>query len=216
MLGSGPSIEEFDEISTAVLPNLQRLVLSGLPGLFGVLLFLRAPVLTRLHLISPSELINYAHDITGVHFRHFIIVARPPLQLLELRDVAIPPDAYLHVFADLPDLRELRLHESEITNHVLQRLEGQFGLCPHLQVLDLRWCNQITGSALVRIVQSRLPSRNENRVDFISAITVINCAFVGDQAIIKLAGMTVCRLIIPDGDDQCRKWQSRVAFQLTT
>ncbi|KAM6495969.1 hypothetical protein JOM56_008675, partial [Amanita muscaria] len=193
---------EIDEIFTlAMVPNMQRLTLSGPPGLLAVLPFLRTSALTNLHLISPLDSTGYPrHDRIDAYLRQFVTDTKPPLQLLEIRDIDISSGTFIILFTNLPDLRELRLHESEIPDSALQLLEGPGSTCPHLQYLNLRWCNQITGDALVKLVKSRL----DNDVDSITGITVINCAFVGDYDIMALAEMTVCRLVLTDEDDMCR------------
>jgi len=103
-------------------------------------------------------------------------------------------------------LEELRLHETEISNDVLLSLHGPMGACPRLKRLDLRWCEQLAGQALVDLVQSRADSSGNRRGSFdpIEEITVINCACVDESSVLDLAHATVCSVVVRDVEDHCR------------
>ena len=40
----------------------------------------------------------------------------------------------------------------------------------------------------------------------IEEVGVVNCAFVREEDVLDLARMTVCRIVMRDGDDYCRKF----------
>jgi hypothetical protein len=128
------------------------------------------------------------------------------MKLLELHDVDIRRDDFVQCFLFLPVLEELRLHETEISNDALLSLHGPMGACPRLKRLDLRWCEQLAGQALVDLVQSRVDSSGNRRGSFdpIEEITVINCALVDESSVLNLAHATVCSVVVRNLEDHCR------------
>ncbi|EPS95873.1 hypothetical protein FOMPIDRAFT_1043397 [Fomitopsis schrenkii] len=92
-----------------------------------------------------------------------------PLELLELHDIDVSPEAFVRIFRALPFLRELRLHESSISGGTLRALHGPRGLCPRLARVDFRWCGHLSGRALVVLVRSRLPDWGRAEVDGVDA-----------------------------------------------
>lgn len=88
-----------------------------------------------------------------------------PIKLLELHDIDMSPEAFVGIFRALPFLRELRLHESSISDGVLRALHGPRGLCPRLAHVDFRWCGHLSGRALVALVRSRLPDWGRAEAD---------------------------------------------------
>jgi len=139
----------FSKNSLVVLPELQKLTLLGSQDIFKVLSHLFTPALSSLHLRSSLDPVGYGEAQTGSYIRSFIERSSPPLHLFELHNIDLPVSDFLACFAGLPTLRELRLHESDITGAVIEQFHGPDALCPMLSRLDLRWCGQVTGQALV-------------------------------------------------------------------
>lgn len=174
-----------DPDRAVVLPFLTTLTMYGPTDLNEFLFHLRAPQVKRLHLrsledmgyrqqpIAPSLLwflersspAPFATDSSSD--RHQPPATAPvtpdlgtgavPLELLELHDIDLSPEAFIAIFRALPILRELRLHESSLSDGTLRALHGPHGLCPRLARVDFRWCGHLTGRALVALVRSRLP-----------------------------------------------------------
>lgn len=181
----------------ATLPTLKELTLVGQADLFAVLRNVHTPAILRLHLISSAEPIPVSDQWTGLTLSQWVDLGNTSLELLELRDVDVAEDVFIACFTASRDLKTLKLHDSEISDAVIESLHV---LCPTLAVLDLRWCGQVTGRALVRFVQSRMVMGSTP----IEIITIINCSFVEEQDILDLACNTVCRLVI-DLNDHCRE-----------
>jgi hypothetical protein len=190
-------------------------VLVGSSDMFGALPHLVTPSLARLHLHSSLDPLGYPDEQVGEYVVKFIQKISLPLELFELFDVDFSPEDFSACFAGLPHLKELRLHDSQISDSILQTLHGQGGSCPLLERLDLRWCGQVTGRALSELVKSRLhPSHSGNNLSGpmltpITGLTVINCSFVKEQDIFDLAEITVCRVIM-GASDYCRKFPAIV------
>lgn len=193
-----------DETRRVELNHLHTLILVGSPDIYGVLPHLLTPSLIRLHLRSSTSPLGYPHKPTGFRLRQFIDQADPPLEILELRDIDIPLNDFSACFSKLPGLKELRLHESDISDAVMKQLSTPGGYCPLLTRLDLRWCGQVTGGALVDLVRSRTSSPTGTSP--ITIITVINCSFVKEQDVVDLARATICQVMMRDSDDYCRKF----------
>lgn len=193
-----PSTEETLRIAT--VPNLEHLTLVLSPDANGVLSYIQAPALLSLTLRSSGEPLGFAHLGTGVSLIQFIVQSAPPLERLDLHDVDIPRTDLTRCLASLAHLKELTLHESEIDDDVIQQLYGPNGSCPHLGKLDLRWCGQLTGRALVELVQSRQVGTG----NLIKEVAVINCSFVKENDIMDLAQLTCCRVTMKPLGDICR------------
>lgn len=191
------------------LCELRTLVLVGSADMFEVLPHLLASSLTRLYLRSSIDPLGYPDQNTGSYITRFISVSSPPLELFELHDIDLTSAEFTTCFAGLPRLKELRLHESEISDSIIQKFHGPGPLCPLLNRLDLRWCGQVTGRALVELVRTRLSMARDGCIDIIGVppasidvITVINCSFVEEQHIYNLAQTSVCQVVM-EADDYC-------------
>lgn len=198
-----------DENSLVNLPDLQTLVLCGSPDMFRILPHLSTPSLNHLHLRSSLDPLGYPDEETGINIRQFIKQA-PPLELFELHDIDLSPSNFAACFARLPHLKEVRLHESDISDSVIEQFSTPHGFCPLLSRLDLRWCGQVTGRALVELVHARLVNtRSKDNGDDpstttpISMVTVINCSFVKEEDILNLSQTAVCRIVMQP-EDYCR------------
>ncbi|CCL99160.1 uncharacterized protein FIBRA_01175 [Fibroporia radiculosa] len=215
LLYERPFVPSDDPARTVSLPVLTSLTLYGPTNLNEFLPHLHTPVLQRLHLRSLEDA-GYRQEPVGPSLLRFLAESTPPLELLELHDIDLTPGAFASAFRALPYLRELRLHESSISDATVQLLHGGGdgeGLCPRLTRLDLRWCGHLNGRALVELVQSRKVDVNPDAMvvdgstpnaDPISEVAVIHCCFVKEQDVLDLAAMTVCRLIMREEDDYCR------------
>ncbi|KAI1788686.1 hypothetical protein LXA43DRAFT_974721 [Ganoderma leucocontextum] len=183
------------------LPALSTLICYGPTDLNELLPHLHTPALRALHLRSLEDL-GYRQQPIAPSLLRFLTLSAPPLELLELHDLDLAPPAFAAVFAALSaSLRELRLHESSISDATVQLLHGPRGLCPNLTRLDLRWCGMLQGRALVDLVRSRRAGGTTR----IEEVGVVNCAFVREEDVLDLARMTVCRIVMRDaGDDYCR------------
>ncbi len=182
-------------------------MLGTLPADFNAILrSIQTPALQYLHLRSTEPPLNFPHQGTGEALLQFLKSSKPPMKLLELHDVDICRDDFVQCFLSLPLLEELRLHETEISNDALFPLHGPMGACPRLKRLDLRWCEQLAGQALVDLVQSRADSSGNRRGSFdpIEEITVINCALVDEGSVLDLAHATVCSVVVRNLEDHCR------------
>lgn len=192
------------------LPHLESLTLHVSPEVNGILLTMRAPALRQLHLRCSSDPLARPHMPSGSYLCQFL-ESCPRVQLLELYDIDVERIDFVRCFELLPKLEELRLHDSDIADEQLWLLHGNNGHCPNLARLDFRWCNYLTGSALVNLTQSRLPQdETEGRVSptmrqtrQINEVAVINCLHVKEQDVLDLAEMTLCRLLMRSGDDHC-------------
>ncbi|KAI0720767.1 hypothetical protein C8T65DRAFT_632762 [Cerioporus squamosus] len=200
-----PFSPEPDSTRFVSLPSLTSLTVYGPTDLNELLPHIHAPILRHLYLRSLEDL-GYRQQPVGPSLMRFLEHSSPPLELLEMHDVDLSPDTFATCFAALPDLRELRLHESSISDSTVQLLNGPRGLCPRLRKLDLRWCGMLRGRALVDLVRSRhvVDDLAGSVSDPIEEVGVINCAFVLEDDVLDLARMTVCRIVTRDGDDYCR------------
>ncbi|PIL23563.1 hypothetical protein GSI_14876 [Ganoderma sinense ZZ0214-1] len=198
---------------TITLPVLSTLVCYGPTDLNELLPHLHTPALRALHLRSLEDL-GYRQQPIAPSLLSFLALpgsedGAPPLEVLELHDIDLAPDAFAAVFGALSgSLRELRLHESSISDATVRLLQGPGGLCPRLARLDLRWCGMLQGRALVDLVRSRASAdadaEGSGSPARIEEVSVVNCAFVREEDVLDLARMTVCRIVMRDGDDYCR------------
>ncbi|KAG2077518.1 hypothetical protein BDR04DRAFT_1138849 [Suillus decipiens] len=208
---SKPGTRAYNDIQRTVdLPHLESLTLHVSPEVNGILSTMRAPALRQLHLRCSSDPLARPHMPFGAHLCRFL-ESSPCVQLLELYDVDVERTDFVRCFELLPKLEELRLHDSDIADEQLRLLHGDNGHCPNLAHLDFRWCNYLTGSALVDLTQSRLPQdENDDRLSptmpqtrRINEVTVINCLHVKEQDVLDLAEMTLCRLLMRSDEDHC-------------
>lgn len=209
---SKPGTRSYNDTQRTVdLPHLESLTLHVSPEVNGILLTMRAPALRRLHLRCSSDTLARPHMPSGAHLCWFL-ESSPCVQLLELYDIDVERIDFVRCFELLPNLEELRLHDSDIADEQLRLLHGDKGQCPNLARLDFRWCNYLTGSALVNLTQSRLPQfESEDRVSptmpqtrrIINEVVVINCLHVKEQDVLDLAEMTLCRLLMRSDEDHC-------------
>lgn len=208
---SKPGTRTYNDTQPTVdLPHLELLTLHVSPEVNGILSTMRAPALRQLHLRCSSEPLARPHMPSGAHLCQFL-ESSPCVRLLELYDVDVERIDFVRCFELLPKLEELRLHDSDIADEQLRLLHGGNGYCPNLARLDFRWCNYLTGSALVKLTQSRLPQdESEGRVSStmpqtrrINEVAVINCLHVKEQDVLDLAEMTLCRLLMRSDEDHC-------------
>lgn len=194
-----------DATQIATVPCLESLTLVLSPDINAVLSYIHAPALRRLHLCSSGEATGQAHAQTGASLVQFVEQSSPPLELLDLHDIDILPDDFARCFVSCSSLKELRLHESEINDDVINLFKGSTGICPQLTRLDLRWCGLVTGRALVELVKSRLNPTEGMVGDTIAEVAVLNCSFVKENDIMDLAKMTTCRVMMRPEGDICRE-----------
>ncbi|PCH41635.1 hypothetical protein WOLCODRAFT_132044 [Wolfiporia cocos MD-104 SS10] len=209
----GPFQHDIDLTRSVSLPELETLALYGPTDMNLFLVHLHTPALRRLHLRSLEDL-GYRQSPIGPSLVHFLAAASPPIELLELHDIDLTHDAFAACFAALPTLRELRLHESSISDATLRLLYGPRGLCPRLSKIDLRWCQLLSGRELVELVRSRNDMNAHGGpeaaavdpvADLVSEVAVLNCCFVGEKDVMQLASLTVCRITMRPANDYCRK-----------
>ncbi|KAI0069075.1 hypothetical protein BV25DRAFT_1845075 [Artomyces pyxidatus] len=193
-----------DHSLPSLFPHLESLTLNAYPSFNEILRHIETPALRHLHLRSTEDPLPFPHGATGTALRAFIDQSNPPLELLDLHDIDIPRDHFIECFSRLPKLEELRLHETEIPNEVMQILHGPAGACPRLKRLDFRWCEQLSGHALVDLVKSRANQAEGGSSDPIEKITVINCALVEESDVLELARTTLCSIVARNLDDYCR------------
>ncbi|KAG2135927.1 uncharacterized protein EDB93DRAFT_1170320 [Suillus bovinus] len=210
---SKPETRTYNHIQRAVdLPHLESLTLHVSPDVNRILLTMRAPALRQLHLRCSSDPLARPHMPSGAHLCRFLEFS-PRVQLLELYDIDVERIDFVRCFELLPKLEELRLHDSDIADEQLRLLHGDNGHCPNLARLDFRWCNYLSGSALVNLTQSRLPQdASEGRgsptmpqTRRINEVAVVNCLHVKEQDVLDLAEMTLCRLLMRSDEDHCYK-----------
>ena len=196
---------DMDRTRETYFHHLERLIIDAPPDFNGILKHIQTPALRYLHLRSAELPLNHPHEGTGKALLRFLRSSNPPIKLLELHDVDIRQDDFLQCFLSLPHLEELHLHETEILNEAFLSLHGPTGACPRLRRLDLRWCEQLAGQALVDLVRSRLdPTANRRGLfDPIEEITVINCALVDESSVLGLAQATVCSVVVRSLEDYC-------------
>lgn len=196
-----------DRTTETYLHQLECLIVDAPPDFNEVLRHIQAPALRSLHLRSTEPPLNHPHEGTGEALLQFLKSSNPQIKLLELHDVDIRRDDFVQCFSSLPLLEELRLHETEIPDDALLSLHGPNGSCPRLKRLDLRWCEQLAGRALVGLVRSRVGLDSGGlgtSFDPIEEITVINCARVDESSILDLAHATVCSVVVRNLADHCR------------
>jgi hypothetical protein len=189
----------------AELPSLTSLMVTGWNNIFGILSRIITPSLKYLYLRSSLEFPQAEETSAWIYL--LLERSSPPISLLEIRDMNLDPQFYGRLFTLLPNIEELRLHDSDLVDPMLKRVNGPQSLCPLLKRIDMRWCGRLSGGALVELVRSRLPGNIDSSSIAlpISEITLINCPFVKEEHIFELTQMTVCRLIHRGQDDFCCK-----------
>ncbi|KIY73661.1 hypothetical protein CYLTODRAFT_365144 [Cylindrobasidium torrendii FP15055 ss-10] len=186
------------------LPALTSLTMVTDPLAFQLLRSLHLPALRHIALRNSRDPLAYPHQVLGASLLHLLQSDDLPVERMELQDLDLSHEDFLTAARYMPRLQELSLHESDIPDEVLLSISG---LCPSLQQLDLRWCGQITGRALVRLARDRLDASETSPpvVQPLRSVTVINCSHVQEVDILDLAQATVCRLVLNDMDDYCSR-----------
>ncbi|KAG9317563.1 hypothetical protein JVU11DRAFT_1770 [Chiua virens] len=200
-----------DTGDTVELPHLESLTFMVSPKLLGFLSKVRAPILRKLFLRrSPG---HDGHDRNTAGCVRGFLESSLQIELLELHDIDLSREELARCFALLPQLKELRLHNSDMSDDELKLLHGPTGQCPNLVRLDVRWCVHLTGSALVHLVKSRVQvdvegGKSQTVLEQASAleeVTAINCLRVKERDVLDIAQFTVCRLKLRTEDDFCRQ-----------
>jgi len=187
------------DIPNIELPKLKTLIYEDLrTGGFPILNYLTASSL--IHLYAHVHPDPDVHD-TPVYLSRFL-EGSPNVETLEFGGADIWPEQWLSVFPLLPKLRKLHLHDSDIDDEVIEGMFGKNGLCPDLRRIDLRWCQHIRGTTLVRLVESRVGGGGCE----IEEVAAICCSLVRKQDAMQLAGLTTFRVIIGERDERCREF----------
>lgn len=189
------------------LPELKTLAFSVPPAYVMLLQHITAPAVESLILRTPDDFHGFATDNVREAMISFIVSNSSNIRLLELYDIDVAQDDFVVMFSNLVSIEEIRLHGSEIldeTVEVLHASSHQSTLCPRLSRLDFRWCGHLSGTALVRLVESRAVRPAEEMVSCIAELRVINCSFVKEKDILAIAEHCVCQLKMRDYDDFCR------------
>jgi hypothetical protein len=133
-----------------------------------------------------------------------------PVKKLELFNVLFVENDFLPVLKRLPELQEIRLHDSDLPGSIVEALIEshednplQAKLCPALKIVDLRWDSQLDGKLLSNLVQYR-SSLSSSNYRGIEEITAINCSHISEGCLLKIAELTKCR-VLPSSDDYCCK-----------
>ncbi|KAF8591464.1 hypothetical protein K439DRAFT_1626860 [Ramaria rubella] len=182
-----------------VMQELHTVILVGRSSLFEILVYLTLPSLGSLALRENSTDVSQTPRV-GSYFVEMVERSSPPIRRLELHGIDATENDFLRCFMWLVELEELILHDSEISNMVFCNLCSAFlddhnsaaqWICPRLSRLDLRWCSQLSGNILAKLVEARLMSSYTSNI---SEVVVINCLSVREEDVLSLAAMTVCRL----------------------
>lgn len=116
---------------------------------------MQTPALLHIALCSSEESLSHAHPVASPALRCFVEGIDLPRQVLDLHDIDLSLSNFIAYFRGLSHLKEPRLHESDISDEILECLHDSRGYCPELQALDFRWCGHITGRALVNLGRQR-------------------------------------------------------------
>ena len=193
VIGTAPHIPDIE------LPKLKTLIYEDLQtGEFPILNHLTAYSLTHLYAHVQPDPDAYG---TPTHLIRFL-ESSPSMETLEFGGVDIWPEQWLSILPLLPRLRKLHLHDSDIDDEVIGGMFGKNGLCPDLQRIDLRWCQHVRGTTLVRLVESRMREGGRE----IEEVAAIGCSLVRKQDAMRLAGLTTFRVIIGERDERCREF----------
>jgi hypothetical protein len=219
-LSSQPFIPETDMHKMAIVPELTSLTFHGPTDLSGFLEHLSAPKLRQLY-IRSNEAANLQQFPLAPTLIQFLQGSQANVETLELHDVDLAPEHFLPCFSLLPHLRELRLHDSSISDPMVEMIDQ---LCPLLTHIDLRWCGLVSGRALVKFVHGRNTNRSpcplpdtfpmpgsfdveDQNPSQVNEVAVLNCSLVTEVDVLELAKMTQCRVKIND-TDYCRELAS--------
>ncbi|PPQ91726.1 hypothetical protein CVT25_012867 [Psilocybe cyanescens] len=188
------------------LLNLTSLTLSGPGNIFGLLPRIKVPSLN--HLVLSGSMETTVNQNTGEWLFHLLQESSPPISHLALVDLTIDDTMYIRLFASLPFLETLGVHDSEISDTAFQRLYGPNNLCPLLKRIDLRWCRKLSGAAIVDMIRGRSAeyrgSADSSTLSTpISEVTIIHCGLVSEGNISKLEELTNCRCRRHKYDDMC-------------
>ncbi|KLO10147.1 hypothetical protein SCHPADRAFT_922156 [Schizopora paradoxa] len=196
--GLTPSVELLD---------LKSLSLSVPPVYMMLLQHITAPALESLTLRTPDDFHGFATENVRGAMRSFMASNSSNLRLLELYDIDVAQEDFLAMFSNSPAMEELRLHGSEILDETVEALCASHlpVLCPKLKRLDFRWCGHLSGTALVRLVESRAALPHEDDIASIIELRVINCSFVKEKDVLAIAERCICYLKMRDEDDFCRR-----------
>lgn len=190
------------------LPNLKTLIYEDLlTGEFPILNHLAAPSLTELYAhVQPDP------DVYGapIHLIRFLEDSSN-LETLELDGVDIWPAQWHSTLSLLPNLRKLHLHDSDIDDKVIEEMFGGNGLCPNLQQIDLRWCQHVRGTTLVRLVESRTEEGSHKTEE----VATIACSLVRKQDAMRLASLTTFRVVTREQDKHCRESDSHTFLYMS-
>ena len=122
------------------------------------------------------------------------------MELLDVHDIDLSEGDLRACLGHLPHLQDLRLHECELTDDILELLGNEGDqYCPRLTSLDLRWCGLVTGAALVDLVSKRSTCAP------LQYLNLINCARIREADIVALAQYVLCRVMMRDTGDYCRE-----------
>ncbi len=192
-------------VEPAHLSYLRRLDITGEIEMLHLLPFIQTETLSHLHLravVHVSGEVQVQGSLADC-LRSFIATQGHALEYLELHGFYLSAVHMSSYFTHLPSLMELQLHDSDISDEAIHLLSGPDACCRRLSKLDFRWCGQVTGKAVVSMVQNRLhESHNLHPID---EVTLIHCSFVQEADVLDLAALTICRLV-GKPDDYCRKF----------
>jgi hypothetical protein len=209
-----PQHQALASVPILELPVLQRVSLHTPAEFFALLETIAAPLARHLRLQASGEPRLDPHKQTGEALAIFTTNAASCIQQLELYDIDIPDQSFVTCFQNMSELEELRLHWTDISDEAVCHLASG-RICPKLKSLDLRWCSQLTGKAVVDVVRQR--SAAPQTVSRIEVVTILNCSFVEESDVLALAEMTKCRLTLLPYGDPCSKSGGRTqCFLLLT
>lgn len=187
------------DIPDVELLKLRTLVYEDIwTGDFQILSYFSAPSLIHLHAHVQPDPEIYGSPAHLVNF----LERSPNVETLELDGVDVWPAQLLSTLKLLPKLRKLYLHDSDIDDMVVEKMYGKDGLCPDLHRIDLRWCQHVRGSTLVRLVESRVKEGGRE----IEEIAAIGCSLVRKQDVMQLASLTTFRVVVAERDEHCREF----------
>ncbi|KAF9498441.1 hypothetical protein BDN71DRAFT_1443272 [Pleurotus eryngii] len=182
---------------------LRKLDITGEIEMLNLLPFIQTETLSHLHLraVVPVSEEEQVQGSLADCLHSFIATQGHALEYFELHGFYLSAVHMSSYFTHLPNLVELQLHDSDISDEAIRLFSGPDACCPKLSKLDFRWCGQVTGKAMVSMVQNRL--RGSHNLHSINEVTLIHCSFVQEADVLDLAALTICRLL-GKPDDYCR------------